>query len=390
MINRLNHLSAYLLALLMTSACTAGSVTNSPSDRDLEWSNADWQGSNFDAQKLSRINAALESGQYRNIHMLLIEQNGRPVLEKYLHGDDEIWGVAVGQRSFDQDSLHDLRSISKSVTSLLLGIALGDDFETALQRPILDYFPQIAADAAPGAERVTLHHVLSMTAGFEWNEMDIPYSTSSNDARRMYYTDDPVRYALTRPLANRPGKRWYYNGGMTMVLAAVIERVTGQEFLQFANEQLGRSLDIDEAQMEWRGRGIWRDRPRLPSAASGMRSTARSLARIGRLVLNGGRWRGQQIVPREWIEVSTRRHTEQSQANWSLDGTYGYGYQWWHGNFRGQYGDYQAIVGVGYGGQRLFIVPDRDLVVTVFAGNYRSGLHRESERLMAEIIAAMN
>ena len=99
--------------------------------------------------------------------------------------------------------------------------------------------------------------------------------------------------------------------------------------------------------------------------------------------------KGRQLVPRKWIEISTRRHTEQSFSEWSLDGIYGYGFQWWHGNFRGEYGDFSAIVGVGYGGQRLFIVPEHDLVVTVFAGNYGKGPCCVSERLLAEVVAAI-
>lgn len=296
--------------------------------------------------------------------------------------------MELGYREFDASSLHDLRSISKSITSLLLGIALGDDFAAALSRPVLEYFPELAAQAAEGAERVTLYHVLTMTAGFEWNEMEVTYASLNNDARRMHYADDPLRYALTKPLVNEPGERWYYNGGMTLVLAAVVEKVSGQPFLEFATQALAEPLGIAETEAEWRGLGIWRKRPTLPSASSGLRATARSLTKVGALVLDQGRWKGRQVVPRQWLEVSMRRQTEQTFPIWSFDGIYGYGFQWWQGNFSGEYGDYSAIVGVGYGGQRLFIVPERDLVVTIFAGNYGNGLWRVSEQVMAEIIAA--
>ncbi len=274
------------------------------------------------------------------------------------------------------------------MTSLLLGIALGDDFAAALDRPILDYFPELLGEVAPGVERVTLHHVLTMTAGFEWNEMTVPYTSHLNDARRMHNTPDPVRYALGKPLYSQPGERWFYNGGMTLVLAAVIEKVSGQDFLEFAYQALAVPLGIGESEVEWHGLGIWRNRSTLPSASSGLRASGRNLLKLGALVLDQGRWRGRQVVPRKWIEISTRRHTEQSFPNWSLDGIYGYGYQWWHGNFTGSYGEYSAIVGVGLGGQRLFIVPERDLVVTIFAGNYDTGLWRVSEQVMARIIAA--
>jgi CubicO group peptidase (beta-lactamase class C family) len=235
---------------------------------------------------------------------------------------------------------------------------------------------------------VTLHHVLTMTAGFEWNEMEVSYASFNNDARRMYSVPDPVRFALGKPLISKPGERWYYNGGMTVVLAAVVEKISGQPFLEFANERLALPLGIGEEDALWRGRGIWPERPTLPSASSGLRTTARSLTKVGAMVLDNGRWKGQQIVPRKWIELSTRRHTEQTFPIWSFGGIYGYGYQWWQGNFSGKHGEFSAITGLGYGGQRLYIVPERDLVVTIFSGNYGNGLWRVSEQVMAEIIAA--
>ena len=105
-------------------------------------------------------------------------------------------------------------------------------------------------------------------------------------------------------------------------------------------------------------------------------------------MLNDGRWQGQQLVPREWVRLSSQRHTEQTFPNWSLDGIYGYGYQWWPADFRGEYGKFSAITGVGYGGQRLFVIPENDMVVTIFAGNYGNGIWRMSEQVLAEIMVA--
>jgi CubicO group peptidase (beta-lactamase class C family) len=338
---------------LLLIACSGGapvSVTNSSETRDAEGSVSTAPQIGFAPAKLKVLTQRLESGWHANVHMVRVEHKGELVYEKYLSGDDQNWGVAVGHREFNSTSLHDLRSVSKSVTSLLLGIALGDDFESALERPIIDYFPEFADRVADGVERVTLHHVLTMSAGFEWNEMEVPYSSMKNDARRMYYAPQP--------------------------------------FLEFAHAKLAEPLGISEKYFDWRGLGIWPARKTLPAAASGLRTTLRDLARVGTLVLNGGRWRGQQIVARDWIRISTQRHTEQTFPNWSLDGIYGYGYQWWHAAFRGEYGEFKAITGVGYGGQRLFVIPAKDLVVTIFAGNYGTGLWRVSEQVLAEIIAA--
>ena len=379
-------LSSFLL--LACSGCSSVSLTNSAEPRDAVWSTVTLAASGFDQAKMAVLTERLESAWHPNAHMVLIEYRGKLVYEKYLSGDDQLWGVQVGNRNFDAESLHDLRSISKSITSLLLGIALGDSFESALARPIIDYFPEFGSQTAEGVERVTLRHVLSMTAGFQWNEMEMPYANVNNDVRRMYRAADPLQFALTRPLHSEPGERWYYNSGMTMVLASLIEKISGQPFLQFARDNLARPLDIADQHVDWRGIGLWPSRPQLPDAAGGLRSTARELTKIGRLVLNGGRWNGQQVVPREWIRVSSQRHTEQSFPNWSLDGIYGYGYQWWPADFRAEYGEFSALAGVGYGGQRLFIIPEKDMVVTIFAGNYGNGIWRMSEQVLAEIMAA--
>jgi len=374
--------------LLACSSSYPVSLTNSDAQRDDGWPIGTLDESGFDLVKIQQLTQRLESGWHPNAHMVLVAYQGKLVYEKYLSGDDEVWGVQAGRREFDKNSLHDLRSISKSVTSLLLGIALGDNFETALSRPIIEYFPEFAQQVADGVERVTLHHVLTMSAGFQWNEMEVPYSNLKNDARQMYLAADPVQFVLSKPLHSEPGARWYYNGGMTMVIAALIEKISSQPFLEFAQQKLGGPLGISGKHVEWRGLGIWRVRASLPSAASGLRTRVRDLAKIGALMLNDGRWQGQQLVPREWVRLSSLRHTEQTFPNWSLDGIYGYGYQWWPADFRGEYGQFSAIAGVGYGGQRLFIIPEKDMVVTIFAGNYGNGIWRMSEQVLAEILAA--
>lgn len=317
--------------------------------------------------------------------MVVIEYDGKLVYEKYLAGHDENWGELIPNVQFDQTKLHDLRSISKSVTSLLLGIALGDDFEVALSRPIIEYFPEFADQIVPGVEKITLEHILTMSTGFEWNEMDVPLN-NDNDEIRLYSTDDPVQFLFNKPLRNQPGKHWYYNGGTTMVLAALVAKISRQDFLEFAQEKLFGPLDINPANIEWRGLGIWQRQ--LPSAASGLRMRARDLAKIGSLMLHDGQWQGKQVVSSEWIRASSHRHMEQTYPKWSSGGIYVYGYQWWHGEFKKGFGEFTAIAGVGYGGQRLFVVPEKKLVVTVFAGNYYGPHYSMAEWLLSSVIDA--
>ena len=173
---------------------------------------------------------------------------------------------------------------------------------------------------------------------------------------------------------------WYYNGGLSQVIAGVVHQITGQPLDDYANEVLFQPLGITK--FEWLGGSKWK--PPMPSAASGLRMRARDLAKIGSVYLHGGQWNGRQIVPREWVEHSTQRHVKRVSRRWSLGGIYGYGYQWWHGKFpRG----YTAIVARGNGNQRMFILQEKRIVVTIFAGDYNK-FTPYSERLLRRIMEA--
>jgi CubicO group peptidase (beta-lactamase class C family) len=339
----------------------------------------------LDADVMQSLTEDLCAGEFENAHIVLVERKGLLVHEQYLSGADQIWGRNIGTVQFGPQTLHDLRSISKSVTSLLLGIALGDDFEDRLSTPIKDFFPEYAPQMAAGTEAITLHHVLTMTTGLEWNEMDVPYTDRSNDEMSMGYAEDPIEYVLSKPLRDTPGQDWYYSGGATILLAALVEELSGKPFLDFAEESLFGPLGISD--MEWVRSNAWQGT--LPAAASGLRLRGRDLAKLGSLVLDGGRYGEAQIVPEAWITASTQRQMEQTYDIWSYDGFYGYGYQWWHAEYTNDEGEkYDLWFGSGNGDQSLYIVPKYDLVVTVFAGNYNGSKgvgHYILERVLSAI-----
>lgn len=311
-----------------------------------------------------------ETYEYQNTHAVLIEHAGHLVYELYLEGPDERWGDPLGNRVFSVDSLHDLRSISKSVTSLLLGLALGGNYAQALATPVTEYFKDPGITFGVGAEGVTLKHVLTMTAGFEWDEWTLPYSDPRNDEHQLNIVEDPVALVLGRRVTDPPGTVWKYSGGLSQLLAAIVEQKTGKRLDVFAAEALFGPLGITN--FEWLGSSKWQPQGR-PSAASGLRMKARDLARIGSLLLHKGVWDNRQIVPSEWIQLSSQRHITESVRG--ARGIYGYGFQWWPGRSN-SIPSYEIIAGFGNGGQQLLVVPEHHLVVTVFAGNY--GRHRQN------------
>jgi len=269
--------------------------------------------------------------------------------------------------------------VTKSVVALLLGIALGAEAEAAVQQPLPSFFPG-RTDMNPALEAVTLHHVLTMTAGLDWNELEVPYTDPTNDEIRLYGTDDPLGLVLARPLREPPGTRWAYSGGLTQVVAAVLEAVTEQPMDAFARARLFDPLGI--ADVSWSRPSIW-PASQAPAAASGLRMSPRSLARIGELVRERGRWQGEQIVPEAWVARATDRHV--ADTPWGPPGAYGYGYFWFPGTL---HGGLRVIRAVGNGDQRLFVIPDLDLTLTVLCGNYDDVTHVAGDRILAYILGA--
>ena len=305
-----------------------------------------------------------------------MEQDGRLVYEQYFSGSDERWGQPLGNITFNQDSIHDLRSCSKSVTAAILGIALGADFEKALQRPIGSFFPQLKLSSELDA--VKLKHVLTMTAGLQWNEMEVPYTDRKNDEIQMNTVKDPVALVLSRPVIHKPGEVWYYSGGLSQVLAGVVRQITGKPVDVYGKEVLFAPLGITN--YEWLQ--YTNAQPPVPIAASGLRMRARDLARFGSLYLHGGKLDGRQIVPAGWVATSMERHVP-TNGSWSGPAKYGYGYQWWVGTP----GGYEVAVAVGNGNQRVFVAQKERVVVTVLAGEYNK-FDGHSERLFAAVMAA--
>jgi CubicO group peptidase (beta-lactamase class C family) len=335
-----------------------------------DWPTATPAEAGFAPDLAARLDSALAEEASAGIHAVVLIRDGKLVYERYLAGDDEMHGVRKQGVVFTPDHLHDVRSISKSVTNLLYGIALADGSVTPPDAPLLAAFPE-HADLADDPERaaITVRHMLSMTMGTEWNE-DLPYSDPANSEIAMNRAPDSLRYALDRPMVAAPGTGWTYNGGATEIAAELIMRGTGQDLRAFAEERLFGPLGITR----YRWMSNYYDRP---IAASGLRLRPRDTARIGQLVLNDGAWEGRQIVPAEWIATSTSVQTE---AGYGCS----YGYFWWLCPLQS---GFRMVEGVGWGGQELFILPELDLVLVVNAGLYGDpDAWKPAMRLLEEVV----
>lgn len=343
------------LIALLASPATAADVPpdcRAPAMLDDGWAVAAPADEGFDPATLCAVGPAVEA---RNAHAVLVVRHGTLVYERYFAGEDQRWGQPLGRIPHDAATKHDLRSITKSVTALLVGIAIDYGWIKDIDAPVLSLLPQYADLRSPETDRITLRHLLTMSSGLAWSE-DLPYSDPRNSERLMSDAPDPYRYVLEQPFATAPGERWVYSGGATALLSAVLKQVSGRPLDVLAQEVLFAPLGIDDVE--------WIRYPNGdPVAASGLRLRPRDIARIGRLVLDRGAWQGRQIVSPGWIDQSTAKQI-------AIEEQIDYGFQWWLGRSQVDGAEIRWSAGIGWGGQRLFLVPDRDLLVVVTAGLY--------------------
>ncbi len=307
----------------------------------------------FDPARLQALLGGLLE-ERANVHSIIVERHGRLVAERYQRGQDKgVYSLFAHSTEFGPTVLHDTRSVGKSIVSLLLGIAMKQGKIGDLKTPAIDFYPEYPDLATPGLKAITLEHLLTMSSGLAWSEG----GPGPDDEHRLYWKWSPSRYVLSRPIAAAPGRAFNYNSGGTAVLADILARATKTPLKEFARTALFEPLGITD--WEWVA-----DLHGRPMAFTGLRMRPRDMAKIGQLVASRGRWRGQQIVPAEWIEASL-----QPRLSTGFDGLE-YGYQWWCGTveWKGQKLPWSAAF--GNGGQRIFVVPGLDLVVVVTAGAY--------------------
>ncbi len=264
------------------------------------------------------------------IRSLLVVRHGYLVAEEYFQPS-----------LYDLNDTHILFSVTKSVVSSLIGIAIDHGFIDNTSQLLLDFFPdRTIANLSAWKEAITLEDVLQMRSGFQWDEDNyIEY----NDFFAMRDSDDWAQYVLDRPMAYEPGSTFYYNSGNSHLLATIINITTGMTPLAFADEYLFGPLGITTR--------FWLTDPQgVNFGGSNLALRPRDMAKFGLLYLNNGTWDDNQIVSSEWVERSNDGpSTPYTQVS--------YGYQWWIDD---QYNWYSAR---GYNGQFIYVIEEHDMVV---------------------------
>lgn len=273
---------------------------------------------------------------------LLIMQNGRLIIEEYFGGDK--WRRR-----------HGVQSVSKSITSLLVGYGLAQGYVDSIDDPIAKYLPSHRHLLTGGKEKITLRHLLTMTSGLAWNEWDKPYSDSTNMRTLERHSSDAVAFVLSRPLGSQPGETRAYNGGGMTVLFEILRNASGLTPEMLLERAFTGLLSRDEIRPTFQQDG-------RVNAAGGFQVMPRGMAKIGQMILQGGAWNGDTLFDPAWIRESTN-------AVIGLGGI-GYGYLWWRHAITVGDRAIDAIVASGLGGQYIVVIPDLDVVIVATAENY--------------------
>lgn len=308
---------------------------------------------------------------------MIVELDNQRVLEVYRSGWDSTFGsggiVIPSWRHFDEITLHDMRSTSKSIVALLAGIVLAKHGGISSDPSINDY-PEIRDRAASWAGDITLRNLLGMTSGLEWNEWGRGFLTS--DETPLSSEPDPVARVLNKPMVSPQGDVFNYSGGATVVAARMLELLDGRDLTTIAKEELFDQIGI--ASWEWPRGSNGKIQPHV-----GLRMKASDMAKIGELMLSGGSWEGHQIIPEEWVRQVTALRVKTTVSLLDLDGGESYyGLGWWTGKVQIGSQNLSWFSTLGNGGQRIFVMPLLRLVVVFTGGEYGSGKIQARETLI--------
>lgn len=278
----------------------------------------------------------IEENNY-GIHQVLVIRNGYAVAEASYY-------------PYKAGDLHIVNSVTKSVTSSLIGKAIDEKLIKSTETPVTSFFPDAFKNGTQDPATLQLKHLLTMSAGLEWSE-DGNYGADYDSYTQMFRSENPIDYILDQPIAEEPGTTFYYNTGASHLLSGILSKVTGVSALEYAKKSIFDQIGVK--QVFWGA-----DKQGVTAGGSRLFMNAQDLAKFGFLYLNKGKWENQQVLSEGWVNESTSKHMETPAG---LAGKSGYGYQWWMNPFGG-------YSGRGYRGQYLFVLPEQNMVVVFFSG----------------------
>ena len=361
----------YLVVLLAAGRCTVtAQSSSSPESRNDGLTVAAPESVGVAAKPLHDMDAAVRSGEFKKIGSVLVARHGKLVFEDYFDGD--------------AGTLRDTRSATKSITDVLVGIAIGEKKLSGLDARVLALLPERERkmqNPDPRKEKITVEDFLTMSSPLEcddWND------ASRGNEERMYLVEDWAQFILDLPVRGRMhvgeqadppkyGRYFSYCTGGVFTLSELLQKATGERTDRYAQEELFGPLGISDAK--------WVYSPlNVPQTGGGLRLSSRDLVKIAELYRSGGRWQGKSIVDEAWVKASTEAHAQ-------IDDQTEYGYLWWLKSFQSGGKGYPAFFMSGNGGNKIAVFPGLDLTVVITSTNYGTrGMHEQTEKLLTDYI----
>jgi len=357
-----------ILMLAFIAALAAAAQT--ASELDLPKASAEENG--VSSEKLHSLETAIRSGEFKKIGSVVIARHGKLIYEAYFDGDAA--------------TLRDTRSATKSITDILIGIAIKDKKLNGVDARVLAWLPERAQrmqNPDPRKDRITVEDFLTMSSPLEcddWND------ASRGNEERMYVIEDWAQFILDLPVRGRMhvgekaeapkyGRYFSYCTGAVFALSELLQKVTGQRTDHYAQQKLFGPIGITDAQ--------WVYSPlHIPQTGGGLRLSSRDLLKVAELYRGGGMWQGTRIVDDAWVRTSTQPHAQ-------IDDETEYGYLWWLKTFKSGGAGYPAYLMNGNGGNKVAVFPALDLTVVITSTNYNTrGMHEQTDKLLTDYILA--
>lgn len=365
------------------------------------WPRATFEDAGVHEASIAELVADIEAGDYGNVDHFLLARGGKIVADHHFDRDyneiskphkpkDHIYDYdAPAWHPYYQGTrLHSLQSVTKSITSICVGIAMDEGLlPGGVQTPAMSFFSEYAPDLSdPRRRAMTLEDLLTMRSGIAWDENG-SYDDPANSCYQLESSDDWVRYVLSQPMGAEPGKVFNYNSGVSVLIGKIVRVVTGKRIDDYAREKLFEPLGI----RDW----YWKETPCGEiDTEGGLYLKPRDLARVAQLFLQKGAWQGRRIVSESWVDesimprvvlFSTPRRPMNLPAGWkgkAMRDT-AYGYQWW---VEAEGGHTVMFQGSGYGGQFPTVVPSLDLVIVFNAWNIHGSTKKSTSEAIRRII----
>lgn len=331
---------------------------------------------NIDSALIEKAMNDINRGKFKEVHSLLIFKDNRLVLEEYFQGHKYQWDAPNHHGelvTWDRDMMHVCQSVTKSITSACIGIAIDEGFIESVHQSIFDYLPEHQHLNTDRKDKITIEHLLTMTPGLEWMEWNAPYSSRENPIIEIWFQEaeqnkDPFTFVLEGSLKDEPGTSFRYYGGNQIVLGGIIENATQMNIDEFSAKYLFEPLGTDS--FEW-----WvRFEGGVIEAAGGIKMTPRDMVKVGVTYLNEGVWNGKRVISEQWVEKSATAFAGNKGIN--VPGTdkknVGYSYSWWTKTFSDSGKGIHMFYAAGWGGQHIMVFPELNAVVVTTGGTYTS------------------